>query len=239
MNGHDQRVATLEELVAAVLSRASSEGRFLLGLAGTPGSGKSTLASFLHRSLGLAPIVEMDGFHLSNAELVRAGLLHRKGAIETFDGHGFLGLVRRLRFQREGDSIMVPSFDRSRDTCVPNSVRVDPSDRIAIIEGNYLLSTAAPWASIRPNLDLCAYLDIDPDTRRQRLIRRHVLNGRSLAEAVRFVRDSDECNAAMIEETRQRADLVLEVGGEIAVPSMGDGANRQLPNGTLLEQGGR
>ena len=236
MNGHDRGIASIEELVATTLSRTSSEGRVLLGIAGTPGSGKSTLAAFLSRRLGLAPIVEMDGFHLSNAELMRAGLLHRKGAIETFDGHGFLGLVQRLRFQREGDSIMAPSFDRSLDACVADAVRIDPSDRIVIIEGNYLLSTVAPWASIRPNLDLCAYLDVDPDTRQQRLLRRHVFNGRTRAEAARFVRDNDECNAAMIEETRQHADLFLEVGSEIAVPSAGDGANRMLFDSALLEQ---
>ena len=214
MNGHDPRVATLEELVAKTILGASSVDRFLLGVAGTPGSGKSTVAKHLRRRIGLAPIVEMDGFHLSNAELERAGLLQRKGAIETFDGHGFVELLQRIRHQREGESVTAPRFDRSRDECVPDAVRIDPSDRIVIVEGNYLLSTEPPWASIRKILDLCVFLDVDAATRMQRLVRRHMSNGRSRAEARRFVLNSDERNAAIIEETRQSADLVVTIRHE-------------------------
>ena len=214
MNGHDPRVATFEELVAKTISGASCVDRFLLGLAGTPGSGKSTVAKYLRWRLGLAPIVEMDGFHRSDAELERAGLLHRKGAIETFDGHGFVRLLQRIRHQREGESVTAPRFDRSREECVPDAVRIDPSDKIVIIEGNYLLSEDSPWASIRPILDLCVYLDVNAATRMQRLVRRHMSNGRSRAEARRFVLNSDEPNAVIIEETRQNADLVVTIRHE-------------------------
>ncbi len=217
MSGHDLGAAKVEELVVTILSRASSADRFLLGLAGTPGSGKSTLAAYLRWRLELAPIVEMDGFHLSNAELELAGMLHRKGAIETFDGHGLLGLLRRLRCQREDESILAPRFDRSSDSCIPEAVPIEPSDRIVIIEGNYLLSTVAPWTSIRQVMDLCVFLEVDPATRRQRLIRRHMSFGRSNAEAAHFVQSNDERNAAMIEQTRQRADLALEIGHASAV----------------------
>ncbi len=201
----------IEEIVARTISGASSKDRFLLGVVGTPGSGKSTLAKYLRWRLGFAPIVEMDGFHFSNGELERAGMLHRKGAIETFDGHGFVELLQRIRLLREGDTVTAPRFDRSREECVPDAIRIASSDRIVIIEGNYLLSSAPPWSSIRSILDLCAYLDVNAATRVQRLIQRHMSYGRSRAEATRFVLNSDERNAALIEETRQEADLVLDI----------------------------
>ena len=211
MSSHSRRVGTLEELVAKTISGAASVGRFMLGLAGTPGSGKSTLAKQLRRRLGYVPIVEMDGFHLSNSELEQAGLLHRKGALETFDGHGFVDLLRRIRNQQEGEDVTAPRFDRSREECVPDAIRIRPSDRIVIVEGNYLLSDDPPWASVRPNLDLCAFVDVDAATRMQRLVRRHMSYGRTRAEARRFVLNSDEHNAAVIEETRRNADLVVSV----------------------------
>lgn len=212
MNDPEHPVPLIEGLVAQVLSRASSADRFLLGVVGTPGSGKSTFANYMRWRLGFAPIVEMDGFHLSNAELERAGMLDRKGAIETFDGHGFVELLQRIRDQGDGATITAPRFDRSRSESIPDAIPIASSDPIVIIEGNYLLSDASPWSSIRPILDLCVYLDIDAATRVQRLIRRHMSYGRSRAEARRFVLNSDELNAALIEETRHEADLVLEIG---------------------------
>ena len=211
MNEPEQPASLIEKLVSQAVSGASSADRFLLGVVGTPGSGKSTFAKYLRWRLGFAPIVEMDGFHLSNAELERAGMLHRKGAIETFDGHGFVELMQKTRHQSGGDAITAPRFDRLREECVPDAIRIASSDRIVIVEGNYLLSNAPPWSSIRPILDLCTYLDIDAAARVERLIRRHMSYGRSRAEARRFVLDSDERNAALIEETRHKADLFIDV----------------------------
>ncbi len=46
-----------------------------------------------HR-VGLAA---MDGFHLAGAELTRLGRTDRKGAPDTFDAHGYVALLTRLR----------------------------------------------------------------------------------------------------------------------------------------------
>ena len=85
-------------LADAVLATAA-ERRVLLGLSGGPGSGKSTLAAALASAwseMG-SVVIPMDGFHLTTAELERAGLADRKGAPETFDGLGLADLLSRLR----------------------------------------------------------------------------------------------------------------------------------------------
>ena len=71
-------------------------GRFLLGICGPPGSGKSTISGRLGADLG-APVVPMDGFHLTNAALDRIGLRDVKGAPQTFDAKAFVAAVAELR----------------------------------------------------------------------------------------------------------------------------------------------
>src|SRR5258705_871275 len=90
-------------------------GRSIVGICGPPAAGKSTLSAALSEALnihdGLSTVaVPMDGFHLSNVELDRLGLAHRKGAPETFDAAGFAHLRRRLRAGE--DPVYDPHFSR-------------------------------------------------------------------------------------------------------------------------------
>jgi uridine kinase len=54
-------------------------------------------------------------------------------------------------------------------------------------------------------------VDIDDDTRRSRLVARHVRFGKSEREARRWVDDVDEANARLIRATRERADLLVDM----------------------------
>src|SRR5690349_6518922 len=97
------RPELLDSAMAAIREYISkTDGRVVVGIAGPPAAGKSTLATALgtalRRELGAdaAVSVPMDGFHLSNVELRRLGLSHRKGAPATFDVHGFVHLLRRI-----------------------------------------------------------------------------------------------------------------------------------------------
>jgi pantothenate kinase len=186
------------------------ERRTLLGLVGPPGSGKSTLAQALHQAFpDVSVIVPMDGFHLANAELRRLGLAGRKGAPETFDAAGYVALVRRIRAQREGETVYAPEFHRDIEEPVAGAIPVQPSTRLIITEGNYLLLETGPWADLAELLDETWYVDIDSNLRVERLVQRHVHFGRSPEAAEEWVRSSDEKNARLIETSRPRADVVF------------------------------
>ena len=204
--GGESRLA-FAELVAQLADDARGRGRYVFGLAGPPGSGKSTLAARLADALG-AVVVPMDGFHLDNLELDRRGLSGVKGAPETFDADGFVRLVEQL--QHADGPVSAPSFDRVADRVIDGAITVGPDDRIVIVEGNYLLLECAPWGALLNLFDLTAYIDVDPHTRVDRLVARHVRHGRSLDEAREFVLMSDEANAAVIAATRTRADVVID-----------------------------
>lgn len=125
----------------------------VLGIAGSPGSGKTTLARAITERVnglagdGVAVHVPMDGFHLANASLDALGRRDRKGAIDTFDAWGYLGLLQRLLAERD-HAVFAPAFERSVDEPVAGSIAVGPETRLVVTEGNYLLVDAEPWSGI-------------------------------------------------------------------------------------------
>jgi pantothenate kinase len=188
--------------------------RRLLGLVGAPGSGKSTLAQALLQALpGRAQVVPMDGFHLANIELRRLGRADRKGAPDTFDGAGYVALLRRLREQREDEIVYAPEFRREIEEPVAGAIAVLPETRLVITEGNYLLLDDGPWAGAASLLDEVWYVDVDDALRHERLVRRHEQFGRSRAEALAWVEQTDEPNARRIAATRGRAQHVIRLDG--------------------------
>nr|WP_240495263.1 nucleoside/nucleotide kinase family protein [Streptomyces showdoensis] len=200
----------LDRLVERAAALADAGGRRVLGIAGPPGAGKSTLAARLAARLdGRAVLVPMDGFHLAQAELERLGRAGRKGAPDTFDAAGYVALLARLRAAEPGTTVYAPAFDRSLEEPVAGSTAVPPEVPLVITEGNYLLHDEGPWAAVLPLLDEAWYLDLDAGRRVPRLVARHVRFGKDEEHARRWVADSDEANARLVERGRGRAHLVV------------------------------
>ncbi|HEY6746718.1 MAG TPA: nucleoside/nucleotide kinase family protein [Mycobacteriales bacterium] len=202
---------TFEELVARAAGLASGPGRAVLGIAGAPGSGKSTLAARLVETLGpVAAWVPMDGFHLADAALDRLGLRSAKGAPETFDGWGYLALLRRLTAET-GHPVYAPDFHRTLEQPLAGSIAVDPPVRLVVTEGNYLLLDTEPWTLVRAALTEVWYVEVEEALRLERLVARHVAFGKEEAAAREWVAAVDEPNARLVDACRAAADLVVTV----------------------------
>jgi len=199
-------VTDLDALVRRALGRP---GRALIGIAGPPGAGKSTLAQRLVTAVGPAGAwVPMDGFHLADAALDRLGLRGRKGAPETFDGWGYLALLRRLAAETD-HPVWAPGFERTLEQPLAGSIPVGPQVRLVVTEGNYLLLDRPPWPEVRAALSEVWYVEADAGVRLERLLARHVEFGKSPAEAEAWVAAVDEPNARLVERGRGAADLVV------------------------------
>lgn len=203
--------ATIAETYKARLDALmNGGGRKILGIVGPPGCGKSTLTEALLDMLGdRAVVVPMDGFHLANSELARLGRASRKGAEDTFDSAGYVALLRRLKTQQAGEIIYAPEFRREIEEPIANAIPVFPDTPLVITEGNYLLLDHGHWANVRGLLDEIWYVEVDHAIRRDRLVKRHMRYGRSLAEAQDWVANTDEPNAVRIETTKHRADTLF------------------------------
>jgi pantothenate kinase len=211
-----QPVATsFAQLVARAADLGTPGQRALLGICGAPGVGKSTLAAALVDHVSVtAALVGMDGFHLSLARLTELGSRNRMGAIDTFDAKGFVALVQRLRDSPD-EIIYAPEFHRDLEISIAAAVPIEPQIRLVVVEGNYLLAPDEPWNSLRGQFDEIWYCERDENARVADLIARHRAFGKSAEDARSWVLESDELNAALIETTRSRADLIVRLEGEL------------------------
>lgn len=214
---------TLDALAARVTADAMPGVRYMLGICGSPGSGKTTLAKALvkqinHGAPGTAVHLPMDGFHLANSTLDRLGLRDRKGAIETFDGWGFVALLDRVRTETD-HVVYAPSFARIVDEGVAGEIAIAPEATIVVVEGNYLLADQTPWDTVRDRLDAAWFCLAPTGEREARLIDRHTRHGRTLADATAWVRDVDSVNADFVARSQARADLIVSgLTGEPLTP---------------------
>jgi pantothenate kinase len=205
----EQDMTAFDDLLARAEGLTVRGQRNVLGIIGAPASGKTTLAWALANALGSrATVVGMDGFHLAQVELRRLGRAERKGAPDTFDAAGYYHLIRRLAEGRE--TVYAPEFRREIEEPIAGAVAVAPEVQLVITEGNYLLLPDDPWSAIKPLLTEAWFLAPDEPERIERLVSRHRRYGRSLVEARQRALGSDQRNADLITQTRDRADLVLE-----------------------------
>ncbi|MFD2417813.1 nucleoside/nucleotide kinase family protein [Amycolatopsis pigmentata] len=200
---------SFDELRDRAEALATNGKRVLLGIVGSPASGKTTLARGLADALGeRAVVVGMDGFHLAQVELRRLDRAERKGAPDTFDAHGYVHLLRRLKEAKE--TVYAPEFRREIEEPIAGAVPVPPEIPLVITEGNYLLLDSDPWHAVRGLLDEAWFLAPDEHDRIERLVTRHRRYGRSLVEARTRALGTDQRNADLIARTIDRADLVLD-----------------------------
>jgi len=210
MAGGDGMLTTAEAIERARALAARGQ-RTLLGIAGPPGGGKSTLAEAIADDLGArAALVGMDGFHLAQAELVRLGRADRKGALDTFDGSGYIALLRRLRENAE-EVVYAPEFRRAIEEPINAAVAVPREVPLVVTEGNYLLVDSGAWSEIRDLLDKAWYVVQDEETRLRLLIARHIEFGKEPEFAREWVMRSDQRNAELVATTQPRADALVRV----------------------------
>jgi pantothenate kinase len=199
-----------DELLDRARALVETGERRLLGIGGAPGSGKSTLARRLVDALGAdAALVEMDGFHFAQRELLRLRISERKGAPDTFDVAGYVDLLGRLKACGP-DIVYAPEFRREIEEPIACAVPIGPEVPLIVTEGNYLLLNYDKWKRVRIVLDEAWFLFIDDDLRVQRLIDRHLRHGRTQAEAEeRVLHGTDHVNALMVNSSKAGADLLI------------------------------
>lgn len=212
-------VAEMVSLLCGQLGSLKPNQRYLLGIVGYPGAGKSTVSAWLEEGVnqrlpGLAKVVPLDGYHFANKKLEQMKLRELKGIPETFDAHGFIDLLTRLRAVTDRN-VFCPLFDRSIEASIENAIVIVPENKLCIVEGNYLLLEREPWRQCKNYFDEVWFLDATFDIILPRLIDRHVKGGRTEEGAKEKVNSTDLPNARIIDETRSRADRIIAVVADL------------------------
>lgn len=207
-----QKIISKEDALLRAESLLGVSENLLLGVVGKPGVGKSTFTQNMLNVLksDRVAVVPMDGFHLSNEELVKVGKREHKGAPDTFDVQAFVELLQLLK-KRDGREVIFPTFDRESETSIPGGGRILPSATLVVVEGNYLLHPDDGWGEVKSYFDETWYLELDENVRRSRLVDRHIFFGKSPIEAAAWVENSDDKNALLIGASRTLAGIVVVV----------------------------
>ncbi|MSO25916.1 MAG: nucleoside/nucleotide kinase family protein [Candidatus Nanopelagicaceae bacterium] len=206
-------INTAEEALKRVRDLQAKESeRIIIGVVGKPGAGKSTLTSYLLDNLvkDKAVLVPMDGYHLSNKLLAEHGSSDRKGAYDTFDATGFSELMKRIKFDLKSD-IYFPIFHREVEESIVAEGVVLKDTKLVITEGNYLLLDKYGWQDISSFITESWYIEINDNLRWERLMARSIRYGRSPESAHAWTHGSDEVNAKVVESTKNRADVILNL----------------------------
>jgi pantothenate kinase len=203
----------VDAVATRLLELARHPGRVIAAVAGPPGAGKSTFCDALHSALesrapGKSAVLPMDGFHYDNAVIAPLGLLPRKGSPQTFDAHGFVATLRRIRAAEE--AVAVPVFDRAMDLARAGARIIEPGQPIVIVEGNYLLLDEDPWSLAAPLFDLTVFLSVPQEVLEERLVRRWLDHGLDPAAARQRALGNDIPNALHVNANSRAADIIVE-----------------------------
>lgn len=230
VNGFDIDVQVDEPLAEACLdtvcflrTRLERQSRRLIaGLAGIPGGGKSTFAALLRRAADLIPgpgrlaVIGLDGWHYPNAVLDARTisdehgtrpLRSRKGGPESFDTRGLAEALDRLAL--DPGPVKLPAYDRRLHEPVPEALTIEPSVRILVLEGNFVLSSHGQWAEVSRRLSPKLFLICEPAQARERVIARHIRGGCTPEQAAAKFDSNDHLNTAVALATAASADRVI------------------------------
>ena len=158
--------------VERLLGEIPQGGRRVIAIAGAPASGKSTTAARLIDHLnevepGSTALLPMDGYHFDDEMLGPRGWRPRKGAPHTFDVGGYASALRRIRTNDE-PFVAVPRFDRDLEIARAGAIIIEPSVRLIVSEGNWLLLQDEPWPMLLPLFDHSALVKTEWETLERR-----------------------------------------------------------------------
>lgn len=203
--------------------------RIVIFIGAAPGTGKSTLSAFLEylskKIDGLTPIqsVGLDGFHYDNNYLKshcindddsQPLLISIKGSLETFD----LSELQSKLDSIQSDDCLWPSYSRTDHDVINNAVKI--TEKIIVLEGNYLLLNINNWDILKRYADYTIFVYSDKSLLKSRLIERKIEGGSTDTEANMHFNNVDAKNIDIVLKNSSKADSTLFLNNDLSFKIM-------------------
>ncbi len=161
------QVAARQRLYEATTTFLGEDSRgtkvpYVIGIAGSVAVGKSTTARILRTLLARWPdhprvdLVTTDGFLHPRAELVRRGIMHRKGFPESYDRRALLRFVTDVKSGAE--RVSAPVYSHLAYDILPGEEQIVQQPDILILEGLNVLQPG-PRLTVSDLFDFSIYVD--------------------------------------------------------------------------------
>jgi putative kinase len=208
-------------LALNLLDRLAGSDRTIAAVAGPPASGKTAFAAILtevinvHSDRPLACWLGLDGWHYPNTYLdshmiEKDGewlkLKQIKGSPATFDVSAVRDCLERIR-RRQPTSF--PVYSRRIHDPVADAGQVEPSRKVVLFEGNYLLLAEDPWQALHPLFDVKIFLTAPPDKLVEGIRMRHLRGGKEPQEVERQILQVDLPNIQLVLAHSILADILV------------------------------
>lgn len=184
----------------------------LIGICGASGSGKTTLANKIAKAVKGSIVLNQDAYYLdrSNLSAEERAMLNYDHP-DSFDHQRLLEDVRALL---DGKAVARKSYDYVRHMPLehPDEMMKMDEDDLIIVEGIHAFHDE----ELRSLMDLCIFIDIDPDICLLRRIRRDLRErGRDIDgiydQYTKMVKPMFE---QYIRPARKHADVIVNGGGK-------------------------
>ena len=196
-----------------------SQRPFVVGIAGGTGAGKTTVAELIADAVDESVTrLRMDDYYedLSHLEL------DERASVNYDHPDAFEWELLEAQFDRllAGESVEKPVYDFEIHNRRGETETVEPTP-VIVLEGIFALYDEA----ITDRLDLCLYVETDPDVRILRRIERDVIDrGRDLAGVIdRYRSTVKPMHEQFVEPTKKEADLIIPEGANsVAINLLGE-----------------
>ncbi|MDO5665791.1 MAG: uridine kinase [Bacteroidia bacterium] len=183
---------------------------FTIGIAGGSGSGKTTLVnSILERvPYDQISLLTQDSYYKDSGHLP----IEQRRALnfdhpDSIEWDLMLSDIQKLK---SGHEIESPTYSYLTCTRQSETIRVKPN-KILLIEGILIFTQQ----NICDEMDMCIYLEVEPDHRLSRIIKRDMESrGRTAQEVIsRYYKTVRPMHEEFIKPSRERADMLVMGGG--------------------------